>query len=375
MFGNNKKDPLVDAVAKVMQENQLRREVERQFNEDLGIHSKKALPFEKHAEYDRVLAEKTQQALSEGYSMKKEALHPNQQKLNVHEPEKDELTAKDFAMLRAKKKQMDESDDMGPSKAKSKKAPTYRHKTSGKEIVSTKNPGDEWELVKEAAPPMPPRRPQPGDIEGTAGTLKKDGKDYIAPETRNNPHMQASDGPSQADKKALDDKIKEIMKEASEDQKKNNPMVFRDKKRDNPMVFGDKKKNNPMVFGDKKKSNPLVHKEEAELDEASYSAKAARAGKDIGKPGKMFAKIAKSAGEKYGSEERGKKVAGAVLAKLRAKKMEEETLAEKAPEGAKFERMVKHIKAKYAKDGLTDKEKSIAYATAWKAKNKEEKND
>ena len=34
MFGNNKKDPLVDAVAKVMQENQLRREVERQFNED-----------------------------------------------------------------------------------------------------------------------------------------------------------------------------------------------------------------------------------------------------------------------------------------------------------------------------------------------------
>ena len=53
------------------------------------------------------------------------------------------------------------------------------------------------------------------------------------------------------------------------------------------------------------------------LGEASYSAKAARAGKDIGKPGKMFAKIAKSAGERYGSEERGRKVAGAVLAKLR----------------------------------------------------------
>lgn len=49
----------------------------------------------------------------------------------------------------------------------------------------------------------------------------------------------------------------------------------------------------------------------------SYSAKAARAGKDIGKPGKQFAKIAKSAGEKYGRKERGEKVAGAVLAKLR----------------------------------------------------------
>ena len=30
--------------------------------------------------------------------------HPNQQKLDVHEPEKDELTAKDFEMLRAGKK-------------------------------------------------------------------------------------------------------------------------------------------------------------------------------------------------------------------------------------------------------------------------------
>ena len=60
-------------------------------------------------------------------------------------------------------------------------------------------------------------------------------------------------------------------------------------------------------------------KEESEVQEASYSAKAARAGKDIGKPGKMFDVIAKKAGEKYGSEERGKKVAGAVLAKLRAK--------------------------------------------------------
>jgi hypothetical protein len=33
-----------------------------------------------------------------------EKLHPNQQKLDVHEPEKDELTAKDFEMLRAGKK-------------------------------------------------------------------------------------------------------------------------------------------------------------------------------------------------------------------------------------------------------------------------------
>ena len=52
---------------------------------------------------------------------------------------------------------------------------------------------------------------------------------------------------------------------------------------------------------------------------------------------------------------------------------QEEAMAmEKAPPGAKAERMVKHIKQGYAKDGkLTDKEKSIAYATAWKQHNKE----
>jgi hypothetical protein len=42
---------------------------------------------------------------------------------------------------------------------------------------------------------------------------------------------------------------------------------------------------------------------------------------------------------------------------------------EKAPPGAKAERMVKHIKAGYADDGkITDRERGIAYATAWKAK-------
>jgi len=65
-----------------------------------------------------------------------------------------------------------------------------------------------------------------------------------------------------------------------------------------------------------------VYAPQENIEEASYSAKAARAGKDIGKPGKQFAKIAKEAGKRYGSEERGKKVAGAVLAKLRAEDVE-----------------------------------------------------
>ena len=57
--------------------------------------------------------------------------------------------------------------------------------------------------------------------------------------------------------------------------------------------------------------------------------------------------------------------------KLVAPMLDQQEMAEVAPPGAKAERMVKHIKKGYAKDGkLTPKEKSIAYATAWKAHNK-----
>jgi len=48
-------------------------------------------------------------------------------------------------------------------------------------------------------------------------------------------------------------------------------------------------------------------------------------------------------------------------------------MREEAPPTAKAERMIRHIKKGYAKDGkLTDTEKKIAYATAWKQHNKEE---
>ena len=86
---------------------------------------------------------------------------------------------------------------------------------------------------------------------------------------------------------------------------------------------GGKHKEGKHPKGKEEKGEKVTEKEgketEKEMKEGvSYSAKKARAGKDIGKPGKMFGKIAKEAGERYGSEERGKKVAGAALAKLRA---------------------------------------------------------
>lgn len=69
-----------------------------------------------------------------------------------------------------------------------------------------------------------------------------------------------------------------------------------------------------------KKTNEEVE----QVDEATYSAKAAVAGKDLGKPGKNFAKIADDAAKKYGSKKSGEKVAGAILAKIRAKHVKEE---------------------------------------------------
>ena len=78
------------------------------------------------------------------------------------------------------------------------------------------------------------------------------------------------------------------------------------------------------------------HLPEEAMNEATYSAKAARAGKDIGKPGKMFSKIAAKAGEKYGSKERGEKVAGAILKNIRAKHVKEENLQELSAFGKAF---------------------------------------
>ncbi len=70
---------------------------------------------------------------------------------------------------------------------------------------------------------------------------------------------------------------------------------------------------------------------------------------------------------------RGKRKDGVIInPQVDMRREEVEPIEEKAPPGAKYERMVKHIKKGYSKDGLTKKEKSIAYATAWKAKNKQQ---
>ena len=50
---------------------------------------------------------------------------------------------------------------------------------------------------------------------------------------------------------------------------------------------------------------------------ASKAAKVAKTGKDMGKPGKNFSKIANKAASEYGSKAAGQKVAGAVFQNMR----------------------------------------------------------
>lgn len=69
MFKKN--DPLIDSVKNVMKENSIRRDVEKMFNESLGIQSKKVLPHEYHAQYDAALKECIDQALAEKVQMSK----------------------------------------------------------------------------------------------------------------------------------------------------------------------------------------------------------------------------------------------------------------------------------------------------------------
>ena len=70
-------------------------------------------------------------------------------------------------------------------------------------------------------------------------------------------------------------------------------------------------------------------------------------------------------------ERKSKKKTVEVMPQIKDNNGQKMGVKEEAPAGKKYERMIKHIKRSYAKDGkLTKDEKSIAYATAWRHKNK-----
>jgi len=140
-----------------------------------------------------------------------------------------------------------------------------------------------------------------------------------------------------------------------------------------------------ILSGVSKVEKRLTDKFVAERDEGKHNN-----GKATG-----FAAVAKKAAKEYGSKSAGERVAGAVRAKMaKAGKLEEHMadgdptpeecptchsapcecdheVKEKAPPGAKAERMVKGIKKSLSQDGhLSNKDKAIAYSTTWKAHNR-----
>ena len=115
------------------------------------------------------------------------------------------------------------------------------------------------------------------------------------------------------------------------------------------------KKESPKAQLATKEEYEVLEREEYELDGSTYVIE-----KIKGADGKACWKGYKYAGTKNGKDE-------CVKAGFEP---EGDNLQEKAPPGEKYERMVKHIKKGYSKGGVSEKEKSIAYATAWKAKNK-----
>lgn len=116
----------------------------------------------------------------------------------------------------------------------------------------------------------------------------------------------------------------EPMKKAIKDKQANegwDDMMKAVKDRSGPKPSGDAGVKKGKAYGGSAQKDV---KEPVEKKAKKAKESVAQEGKDEGKPGKNFAKIAKSAGEKYGSKAAGERVAGAVRQKLKkAGKLEE----------------------------------------------------
>ena len=317
----SKKDSLVDAVTKVMQENQTRREVERQVNETFGIYSRNALPNADRAEYDRVLAEKTEQALNE-------ELKGNQSKIDANHNNK--IDGQDFKLLRAKKGQMEEEkadkDYDGDGKVESSKS-----EYMGSRMKAAKAAGnmEESEQIDELS-------------RGTMSSYARKAESQLQKVDANGPSHKAGI-----------------------------PSHYRGKNKDLGKDPVDKMKARKAGI---KLAIKKLNKEEVQVEEDWEAGSAPKGSNARKRKAVQMALGRKHKGDEDFNDRMNPKTAALMHGrKLQKKGVNEEQIDEKAPPGDKYERMVKHIKSKYSKGGLSDKEKSIAYATAWKAKNKESK--
>jgi len=111
--------------------------------------------------------------------MDEKALHPNQQKLDVHEPEKDELTADDFKKLRAGKKapEVKKEEVESPSKESMEKAASDKEIKIKHEIAADRIEQKQKNMMKKAASDkkMKEEVEQIAEYKSTGGVYKHKG--------------------------------------------------------------------------------------------------------------------------------------------------------------------------------------------------------
>ena len=250
-----------------------------------------------------------------------EKLHPNQQKLDVHEPEKDELTADDFKKLRAKKdnKKMQEASFPVPPGY-----PAFKKKKPAPSVPPVKS--EEVEKLDEYTP-------------GPGGKTMIKGRSYGS--SRPEPHaVDTIKGPNDAELKKI---------EAEKKKKKFSEMVN--------------------LYQDKglKSLSEMLAKEEATEDEFNKEVEDAKE-KNAGK--KKNDEIAKGAVQAVKNEETHTTVEVIDLNDVNGVQYSEIELAQERtltePETKKKEEIVKSMKKGLSgfKDRYGDRAKEVMYATA-----------
>ena len=366
-FNSTNKDPLVEAVRQAQQDGDLRRQAEAIVNEEFGVYSRQAVVRENLAAYDA--------RLEEAYKCMKEGnpLDPVGKEDGDVDNDGDSDKSDKYLLNRRKaigkamgKRMEEESDGLPPSAAAKQAAKQTSTPASTPAPTKTKDLSSTFSSARGAA----------GMNEGTMTGIKlkankgEEGLDvmYKSPRmkkaeklhTINKAHRGrwgTDDAPGIGSKASAIDSVRTdaaYLKARKRAEKRGYDMKRYDEETIEEAVsrkhfqqvadlikgHESQEKRNELAShhaGIFSKQNPrfdhgrfhkaagsTAHEAPKKMEEAAYSAKAARAGKDIGKPGKMFAQIAAKAGEKYGSEERGKKVAGAILKKIRAKHVKED---------------------------------------------------